>query len=315
VERAFRTLPERYLGAPKDFDATYHVRLGDIGHTFEVRCTEEGARVHKGVTRRTPDVVIGTDATTWLRLRRGDLNGIEAYSQRLLYARGDLDLAVGFEGLFRLPDDRDPLLRIHDVRLPGRRVSTLTLGEGPDVLLIHGLALLCPAVAFIKRDFHPVVRLLRPELGMLPHRFRRGTVERQLWGLFADPDALDPSVADVAVDEFQRIYMSAGARFAFLSAARNIYLDKPYGRGGFYTRLADLELPSLFVWATHDTLIPPGFRRHVAEALPAAEQIVLDNCGHAPQIERPDQINGLLKRFFARVEALGAGRWRMPRAA
>ncbi len=402
MERAFRTLPERYLGAPDGFDATYHLRLGDIGHTFEVRCTQEAARVHKGVTRRTPDVVIGTDATTWLRLRRGDLNGIEAYSQRLLYARGDLDLAVGFEGLFRLPDDRDPLLRIHDVRLPGRRVSTLTMGEGPDILLIHGLgaakssffdtaaalgragyrvhaldlpgfggsskpatgpysarwfaesvvgvmdvlgierahlvgnslggrvalevglrapervnglALLCPAVAFIKREFHPLVRLLRPEFGLLPHRFRRATVERQLWSLFCDPDALDPSVADVVVDEFQRIYGNAGARYAFLSAARNIYLDKPFGRGGFYTRLAELERPALFIWATHDTLIPAGFRRHVAEALPAAEQIVLDSCGHAPQIERPDQINGLLKRFFARVEALGAGRWRMPRAA
>ena len=402
MERAFRTLPERYLGAPDGFDATYHLRLGDIGHTFEVRCTQESARVHKGVTRRTPDVVIGTDATTWLRLRRGDLNGIEAYSQRLLYARGDLDLAVGFEGLFRLPDDRDPLLRIHDVRLPGRRISTLTMGEGPDILLIHGLgaakssffdtaaalgragyrvhaldlpgfggsskpatgpysarwfaesvvgvmdvlgierahlvgnslggrvalevglrapervnglALLCPAVAFIKREFHPLVRLLRPEFGLLPHRFRRATVERQLWSLFCDPDALDPSVADVVVDEFQRIYGNAGARFAFLSAARNIYLDKPFGRGGFYTRLADLERPALFIWATHDTLIPAGFRRHVAEALPTAEQIVLDSCGHAPQIERPDQINGLLKRFFARVEALGAGRWRMPRAA
>ena len=40
VEEAFRTLPSRYLGAAKGFDATYHVRLGDIGHCFEVRCTE-----------------------------------------------------------------------------------------------------------------------------------------------------------------------------------------------------------------------------------------------------------------------------------
>src|SRR3954471_7900507 len=139
VEDAFRTLAERYLGAHPGFDVTYHVRLGDVGHTWEVRCTEHGARVRKGVTSRRPDVVIGTDATTWLRLRRGDLSGIEAFSQRLLYARGDLDSAVGFEGLWRLPNGPPPLLRIHDVRLPGRRVSTLTMGEGPEVMLIHGL--------------------------------------------------------------------------------------------------------------------------------------------------------------------------------
>ena len=28
LDEAFRTLPERYLGAPDGFDATYHVRLG-----------------------------------------------------------------------------------------------------------------------------------------------------------------------------------------------------------------------------------------------------------------------------------------------
>src|SRR5688500_20012775 len=62
VEEAFRTLPERYLGAEAGFDATYHVRLGDVGHTWEVRCTTHGARVRKGVTNRKPDVTIGTDS-------------------------------------------------------------------------------------------------------------------------------------------------------------------------------------------------------------------------------------------------------------
>ena len=48
LDEAFRTLPERYLGAPEGFDATYHVRLGDVGRTWEVRCTTHGARVRKG---------------------------------------------------------------------------------------------------------------------------------------------------------------------------------------------------------------------------------------------------------------------------
>lgn len=402
VEHAFRTLPERYLGAEPGFDATYHVRLGDVGHTWEVRCTERLARVRKGVAARAADVVIGTDAHTWLRLRRGELSGIEAFSQRLLYARGDLDLAVGFEGLWRLPSGRPPLLSVHGVRLPGRRVSTLTMGDGPDVILLHGLGgtkssffdtaaalsrngyrvhaldlpgfgasskpatapysarwfaetvvgvmdaleidsahlvgnsmggrvalevglrapdrvrglgLLCPAVAFIRRGYHPIVRLARPELGLLPHRFTRRMVTGQFWSMFCDPDAVDPALADVAVDEFQRIYASAGARYAFLCAARNIYLDKPFGRGGFYPRLAELESPALFVWGSHDPLIPPAFKRHVARWLPGAEQIVLERCGHVPQVERPEQTNGLLMRFLERVEALRSPRRPARRAA
>src|SRR5438552_11228372 len=50
-----------------------------------------------------------------------------------------LHVAVGFESLFRLPSGRPPLLRIE--RVPGGRlrISTLTMGEGPDVVLLHGL--------------------------------------------------------------------------------------------------------------------------------------------------------------------------------
>jgi pimeloyl-ACP methyl ester carboxylesterase len=107
------------------------------------------------------------------------------------------------------------------------------------------------------------------------------------------------------VDEFERIYRTAGARLAFLTSARNIYLEKPYGRGGFYPRLAHLAAPAMFVWSSHDKLIPPGFQRHVERWLPTAEHIRLEGCGHVPQVERPDRTNGLLERFFARVDALG----------
>ena len=49
VDRAFRSLPERYLGAPDGFDATWHIVLGDVGRTWEVRCTSHGARVRCGL--------------------------------------------------------------------------------------------------------------------------------------------------------------------------------------------------------------------------------------------------------------------------
>ena len=389
VESGFRSLADRYLGADPGFDATWRIVLGDVGHTWEVRCTEHGVRARRGATSRAPDVVIGTDARTWIALRCGELSGIEAFSRRLLYARGNLDLAIAFEGLFRLEDGRRPLLRIHDLHLPGRRVSTLTMGDGPDVLLLHGLGgakssffdaaatlsrryrvhaldlpgfgasskpttapytarwfaetvldtmdalgierahvvgnsmggriaielglrspervrslgLLCPAVAFVKRTYHPVVRLMRPELGLLPHRFAREKVAEHFWGLFADADGIDPSVADVVVDEFQRIYSSAGGRIAFLSAARNIYLEAPYGRNGFYGRLSRLEPPALFVWGSHDRVIPPAFGRHVERWLPSAEQVVLDGCGHVPQVERPERTAELLEDLFERADA------------
>jgi pimeloyl-ACP methyl ester carboxylesterase len=124
--------------------------------------------------------------------------------------------------------------------------------------------------------------------------------------MFADRDLVDPSVADIVVDEFERIYRSAGARLAFLASARSIYLDPPFGRTGLFPRLEALEPPALFVWGSHDKLIPPGFSRHVERWLPDAEQIILEGCGHVPQVEVPERTNGLISRFFARIDALGA---------
>jgi pimeloyl-ACP methyl ester carboxylesterase len=391
VDEAFRSLPERYLGAEPGFDATYHVKLGDLGHTWEVRCTNHAARVRKGVTRREPDVTLWTDAETWTRLREGQLSGVEAFQRRQLSVRGNLDYAVGFEGMFRRPGGGEPLLRIHDVHVGRHRVSTLTMGQGPDVLLIHGLGgtraslfetaaalsgryrvhaidlpgfgssskpatggynarwfadvilglmdesgierahvvgnsmggriaieaalvapervgalgLLCPAVAWVRRGLHPIVRLLRPEFGMLPHAFSRKLVATQFSSMIYDLDAIDPSVGDLMVDEFRRIYHSAGARYAFLACARNIYLEKPFGRGGFYPRLATLQHPALFIWGSHDPLVPCSFGRHVRKWLPAAEQLTIQNCGHVPQVERPEETNELLLGFFAEAEQSG----------
>jgi len=399
-EASFRSLPDRFLGADPGFDATYHVKLADLGHTWEIRCTSHAARVRKGATRRRPDVTISTGADTWQRLREGELSGIDAFEQRLLDVRGNLDYAIAFEGMFRLPGGRPPLLQIHDVTAGRHRISSLTMGKGPDVLLLHGLGgtraslfgtaaalsrryrvhapdlpgfgssskptrgaynarwfaeimlemmdaqdiarahvvgnsmggriaiemamvapervralgLLCPAVAWVKRGFHPLVRLLRPEFGLLPHGFSRGAVASQFWSMFCDRDLIDPAISDVMVDEFRRIYHSPGARLAFLSSARNIYLEAPYGRQGFYPRLAELSPPALFVWGTHDRLIPAGFRRHVNYWLPSAEQITLEDCGHVPQVERPEETNELLMSFFARAERAEAGQASITRA-
>ena len=176
--------------------------------------------------------------------------------------------------------------------------------ERPD--RVGGLALLSPAVAFVRRDWHWLVRILRPELGMLPHSLGRKRIEQQFWALFADRDLVDPSVADIVVDEFERIYRSAGARLAFLASARSIYLDQPFGRDGLFPRMEALEPPALFVWGSHDKLIPPGFQRHVEHWLPSAQHLRLEGCGHVPQVERPERTNGIIRRFFAHADALGA---------
>jgi pimeloyl-ACP methyl ester carboxylesterase len=156
VEEAFASLPTRYLGAEPGFDATFQVRLGDVGRTWEVRARGEHCAVRPSPVRE-PDVVVGTDAATWLGLREGRLSGLDAFAQRRLYALGNLDLALGFEGLFRLPGDRPPLLRVTEVETPGATISSLISGQGRDqVICLHGLG-------SNKTSFFETIATLTPE--------------------------------------------------------------------------------------------------------------------------------------------------------
>src|SRR5512133_2107581 len=120
VEEAFASLPERYLGGEEGRRATVQIRLSDIGRTWEVELRPDRCKVRTSPCRE-PDV------------------------------------AVSFEGLFRLPDDRPPLLRMHDVRVRGARISCLTAGHGPQrAILIHGLG-------GAKSSFHETVAALSPD--------------------------------------------------------------------------------------------------------------------------------------------------------
>ncbi len=163
---------------------------------------------------------------------------------------------------------------------------------------VGGLALLIPAVAFPGRSYPALVRLLRPEIAALPHQVTRGMIEQRFHALFADPDRVHPALADMVVDEFRRTYASPGGRVAFFAALRKIYLDAPFGDGGFYPRLAELSAPSLFLWGDRDEVIRPALRHHVAQWLPSAEQVLLEDCGHIPQVERPEQVGTLLREHF-----------------
>ena len=157
------------------------------------------------------------------------------------------------------------------------------------------LALLAPSLAWRRsRRWAPALRLVRPELGLVqlaPRVVVQAVVQRLIPGA-------DRGWTAAGVDEFLRAYLTPAGRAAFYAAARQIYLEAPQGKDGFWPRLRELQPDALFIWGRRDTLVPIAFARHVAEALPEARHVELD-CGHVPQMERPRQTHKAVAAFLA----------------
>jgi pimeloyl-ACP methyl ester carboxylesterase len=181
----------------------------------------------------------------------------------------------------------------------GGRVAIETALRAPE--RVARLGLLAPSMAFRRfRQAVPLVRVLSPQLAAMPMLVPRMHVLRTIRMLFARPERIHRCWYEAAVDEFQRVFSTARGRVAFFSAAREIYLEQPFGDAGFWNRVRGLTRPALFLWGRHDRMVPAKFARHVVDALPSAYSHVLEDCGHIPQFERPAVTHGLIREFLAK---------------
>ena len=155
---------------------------------------------------------------------------------------------------------------------------------------VDKLVLLAPALAWLKeRPWKWLLQVPVARLGYLqptPRRLVDPVVRKLVPGG-------DRGWTAAGVDEFLRAYLTPAGRFAFYECLRNIYRDEPYGEKGFWTRVKKLGPDALFVWGREDVLVPISFMRHVERALPRSTHLELD-CGHVPQIERPEATNAAI---------------------
>ena len=331
------------------------------------------------------DTTIRSDAETLLGVIEGRVSGVEAFLDGRLTVRGNLSLSLQMEGMFAMDAPRPARFPRPD-HVVAADIDTFYLeaGEGPPVVLVHGLGatnasmlpplwdlardhrvlapdlpgfgdsskpfrsynaefyaswlaafldetgieradivgnsmggriaielglvapervnrlvLLAPSPAFIKhRQFTGLVKYLRPELAFVPLPLPHKRVVASTKQLFSKPERLPDAWYDAAADEFRRVFDSPSGRVSFFSAARQIYLEEPFGETGFWDRLPSLQPPSLFVWGQQDRLVPAKFAPRVERALPAATSVVLPDCGHVPQFELPEKTNALIREFI-----------------
>jgi 3-oxoadipate enol-lactonase len=68
--------------------------------------------------------------------------------------------------------------------------------------------------------------------------------------------------------------------------------------------LAGIDVPTLVITSTGDTLIPPEATTPMAEQIPGAGLEVIDGAGHLSNLEAPEEFNRLLREHLARCGVL-----------
>ncbi len=200
------------------------------------------------------------------------------------------------------------------------RLHVVEAGEGPALVLLHGLSATHANWEYTIRAFADRWHVVAPDL---PGH-----------GRSAKPDA--PYTIDfyagvirslgreLGIDEAVVIGNSLGGQIAielglaYPAWTRALVLAAPAGHPGFaraITRslvgsiaagrqpLAQLTQPTLLVWGRNDRLVALSGSRRVLRALPHARLAVLERCGHLPMLEQPQQFNRVVADFLHTVEA------------
>ena len=112
----------------------------------------------------------------------------------------------------------------------------------------------------------------------------------------------DPSrVTDQWIDEEYELARLSGAQSSLLSTLRasaDLWGFKPETFRPILDHGRDIRMPTLIVWGAQDRTVPLALGRRGAQVLPNAQLHIFDNCGHEPNLERPDDFNQLVKDFL-----------------
>ncbi|MCU4971194.1 alpha/beta hydrolase [Halobacteria archaeon AArc-m2/3/4] len=108
------------------------------------------------------------------------------------------------------------------------------------------------------------------------------------------------SLPEAFVEEFYERARTSGAGRAFEAFQRVELAGDGTALTNYADRLETLSVPTLLVHGAEDPLFPVEWSVRAAEKLPNARLEILENCGHWPTRERPDEFNGILRAFLER---------------
>ncbi|MDB5282895.1 MAG: Alpha/beta hydrolase [Bacteroidota bacterium] len=115
-------------------------------------------------------------------------------------------------------------------------------------------------------------------------------VKKKTEGTFYDPKFATKELAD---EVFEIVNNRA-------KAIRIVLMAKSALRHNLREEVAKMNLPVCLIWGRGDTITPPLVAEEYHKLLPDSELNIIEKCGHAAMMERPEEFNLILERFLAK---------------
>lgn len=161
-------------------------------------------------------------------------------------------------------------------------------GRLRNIVLVDSIAYRQPLPIFFRLLKVPGVG----ELGMniVPPEVQ---AEQALKIAYFDPKKIRPEV----IAEYARTLHLPAAKHALMKTIDRIVPDNI---DEIAARYKTIKLPTLIIWCEGDRIVPVALGRRLHEEIPKAELVVLAECGHLPQEEKPQDTLDAMKQFLAR---------------
>lgn len=179
----------------------------------------------------------------------------------------------------------------------GGAISLRMAGLQPD--RVKGLLL--ADAALLGRSVFLGFRLMTlPIIGEILNKPGPMAVDQQLKGIFHDPA--------VITDEFRTIvtrnvmqpdrvkpFLATLRRMSNLAGQNATMVEKSHAL------LAQVRMPTIILHGREDTVLPLAGSLAAHRLAPQSEMIILENCGHTPQIEQHGQFNQIIRDLVAKA--------------
>jgi pimeloyl-ACP methyl ester carboxylesterase len=123
------------------------------------------------------------------------------------------------------------------------------------------------------------------------------TEEQRLRDFYYDQSKADGIIARVLRPEMEDVVLQNRATLAKLSWQPRSH--DPHLRKWLHR----IDVPTLLIWGDHDRMFPKQHALAYHELIPGSKLVVVPECGHVPQLEKPDVFAGEIMTFLGALPA------------